>query len=320
MSVVINNGVYNPTLGEVYYEVQLSEARPTPPGPGPFPPGPYPPGPMPPVPPRPIPGPQGPQGIQGPQGPKGEHGHMGLTGPQGPRGYGMFIIGNLDSIADLPTKANYGDAYMINGVIWEYVGIGKGDVTTPGDAWINVGTLSGAQGPQGPKGEQGIQGATGIQGPLGPQGSTGPQGLQGEQGIQGPTGIQGVQGETGPQGTQGIQGPMGPEAPVLSQLDPYSFREVQDKIMYVGRDNLEIDPILSTRNTLVIKDPAYDESTPECRIPSYPHVIYLEKVIEGNNTYWMRKEVEVRYTANGMVIINTNNQVPQEGDYKVIFR
>ena len=102
---------------------------------------------------------------------------------------------------------------------------------------IDLGKVTGEQGPQGetgpqgPKGEpgetgpqgepgqqgpQGVPGETGPQGergPEGPQGEPGPQGPQGEQGEPGPQGEQGIQGLRGEQGVQGPQGETGPQGP-----------------------------------------------------------------------------------------------------------
>ena len=65
---------------------------------------------------------------------------------------------------------------------------------------------TGPQGPTGPKGPQGVQGNAGAQGPIGPTGPQGPTGPKGPQGVQGNAG---ATGPTGPQGPQGPQGPRG---------------------------------------------------------------------------------------------------------------
>lgn len=70
---------------------------------------------------------------------------------------------------------------------------------------VDLGKVTGAQGPQG---AQGPIGPTGPQGPTGPKG---PQGVQGNAGATGPTGPQGPVGKTGPTGPQGPIGPQGPK-------------------------------------------------------------------------------------------------------------
>jgi hypothetical protein len=131
---------------------------------------------------RGLPGPTGPEGPQGedgpagPQGPTGPQGPQGLTGPEGPQGAqgpkgdrgedgsSVVILGSLASMGDLPSDAEIGDGYLIDGDlhVWD------------GASWVNVGQVRGPQGPQGPQGPtgpQGAQGPTGSQGPIGPAGA-----------------------------------------------------------------------------------------------------------------------------------------------------
>lgn len=84
---------------------------------------------------------------------------------------------------------------------------------------VDLGKVTGAQGPQGaqgpvgptgPKGPTGPQGPQGVQGNAGATGPTGPQGPVGKTGPTGPQGLQGEKGATGPTGPQGPQGPTGP--------------------------------------------------------------------------------------------------------------
>ena len=68
---------------------------------------------------------------------------------------------------------------------------------------LDLGQVTGPQGPQGPTGPKGEQGE---RGPQGAQGIQGPQGIQGETGAQGATGATGAQGPAGANGvTPNIQ-------------------------------------------------------------------------------------------------------------------
>ena len=110
-----------------------------------------------------------------------------LEGPQGPVGEGLNIIGSLNDPADLPTSANTGDAYIINGDMWIYDGTtwnNVGNVVGPqGDSielrvdsgfiqwkytqsatWNNLIELSELQGPQGAPGVDGTNGTDGVDG------------------------------------------------------------------------------------------------------------------------------------------------------------
>lgn len=163
-------------------------------------------------------GPQGVAGAQGARGNTGPQGATGATGPQGSKGAdgtGVNILGSLTNVSQLPTSGTSGDAYLVNGVLYVWVGSG-GD--TQGGKWQSAGNI---QGPQGAKGDAGPQGATGAKGDTGPQGAQGLRGLQGAQGDRGaqgatgaaggtgPTGPQGAKGDTGPQGVKGDTGPQG---------------------------------------------------------------------------------------------------------------
>lgn len=97
-----------------------------------------------------------------PKGAKGDKGDKGDTGE------GLNIKGALDSENDLPADGQPGDAYIIDGNLYVYVGEGGSVVTNP--KWSNVGNIKGE------KGDQGEQG---------PQGDPGPQGEPGEPGNDG---------------------------------------------------------------------------------------------------------------------------------------
>jgi hypothetical protein len=200
-------------------------------------------------------GPAGPAGSPGPQGVAGTTGAQGPTGPQGATGAGLHIKGVAADASGLPASGNSpGDLWVTedtsDGWVWS------------GSQWVNVGTLTGVQGPagpQGPTGPQGAQGTTGPQGntgatgPAGPPGTpgttgatgpTGPQGATGNTGATGPAGPQGVQGDqgptgaTGPQGATGATGPEGPIGPEGPQGNPgTSFPDAPSDGQVYGRQN-----------------------------------------------------------------------------------
>lgn len=145
-----------------------------------------------------VQGEQGEPGIQGPVGPKGEKGDQGEQGPQGPKGEtgpqgpkgdtgsGLNIKGELDSEAGLPQEGVSGDAWLISGNLYAYVGENGNVVSNP--KWSNVGSIQGPAGPTGPKGEQGEPGPKGEPGANGAPGVQGPKGDPGEKGEKGDPG------------------------------------------------------------------------------------------------------------------------------------
>lgn len=145
-----------------------------------------------------VQGEKGEQGIQGPVGPKGEQGEQGIQGIQGPQGEpgpqgpkgdtgsGLNIKGELDSESQLPQEGVSGDAWLISGNLYVYVGENGNVVSNP--KWSNVGS---------------------IQGPAGPTGPTGPKGEQGEPGPKGEPGANGAPGVQGPKGDPGEKGEKG---------------------------------------------------------------------------------------------------------------
>ena len=148
-----------------------------------------------------IQGEQGEQGIQGPVGPKGEKGDQGERGPQGPQGQigpqgpkgdtgsGLNIKGELDSESQLPQEGVSGDAWLISGNLYVYVGENGNVESNP--KWSNVGSIQGPAGPQGP---------------VGPKGEQGEPGPKGEPGADGAPGIQGPKGDPGEKGEKGDPG------------------------------------------------------------------------------------------------------------------
>lgn len=148
-----------------------------------------------------IQGEQGEQGIQGPIGPKGEKGDQGERGPQGPQGQigpqgpkgdtgsGLNIKGELDSESQLPQEGVSGDAWLIAGNLYVFVGENGNVESNP--KWSNVGSIQGPAGPQGP---------------VGPKGEQGEPGPKGEPGADGAPGIQGPKGDPGQKGEKGDPG------------------------------------------------------------------------------------------------------------------
>ena len=145
-----------------------------------------------------VQGEQGEPGIQGPVGPKGEKGDQGEQGPVGPKGEpgpqgpkgdtgsGLNIKGELDSESQLPQEGVSGDAWLISGNLYVYVGENGNVVSNP--KWSNVGSIQGPAGPTGPKGEQGEPGPKGEPGANGAPGVQGPKGDPGEKGEKGDPG------------------------------------------------------------------------------------------------------------------------------------
>lgn len=133
-----------------------------------------------------IQGEQGEPGIQGPIGPKGEKGDQGERGPQGPQGQigpqgpkgdtgsGLNIKGELDSESQLPQQGVSGDAWLISGNLYVYVGENGNVESNP--KWSNVGSIQGPAGPQGPVGPKGKQGEPGPKGDPGEKGEKGDPG------------------------------------------------------------------------------------------------------------------------------------------------
>ena len=162
-----------------------------------------------------VQGEKGEQGIQGPVGPKGEQGEQGIQGIQGPQGEpgpqgpkgdtgsGLNIKGELDSESQLPQEGVSGDAWLIAGNLYAFVGENGNVESNP--KWSNVGSIQGPAGPTGPKGEQGEPGPKGE------------PGADGAPGIQGPKGDPGIQGPKGDPGEKGEKGDPGSDASVTKQ-------------------------------------------------------------------------------------------------------
>lgn len=145
-----------------------------------------------------VQGEKGEQGIQGPVGPKGDQGEQGIQGIQGPQGEpgpqgpkgdtgsGLNIKGELDSESQLPQEGVSGDAWLIAGNLYVFVGENGNVESNP--KWSNVGSIQGPAGPTGPKGEQGEPGPKGEPGADGTPGAQGPKGDPGEKGEKGDPG------------------------------------------------------------------------------------------------------------------------------------
>ena len=160
-----------------------------------------------------IQGPVGPKGEQGKQGIQGIQGPQGKPGPQGPKGdtgSGLNIKGELDSESQLPQEGVSGDAWLISGNLYVYIGENGNVESNP--KWSNVGNIQGPQGPKGPQGPAGPKGDPGKQGPkgdTGEKGDRGPTGAIGSQGLPGPQGKPGEKGDKGEKGDRGEKGDPG---------------------------------------------------------------------------------------------------------------
>ena len=145
-----------------------------------------------------VQGEKGEPGIQGPVGPKGEQGEQGIQGIQGPQGEpgpqgpkgdtgsGLNIKGELDSESQLPQEGVSGDAWLIAGNLYVFVGENGNVESNP--KWSNVGSIQGPAGPQGPVGPKGEQGEPGPKGEPGADGTPGAQGPKGDPGEKGEKG------------------------------------------------------------------------------------------------------------------------------------
>lgn len=145
-----------------------------------------------------VQGEKGEPGIQGPVGPKGEQGEQGIQGIQGPQGEpgpqgpkgdtgsGLNIKGELDSESQLPQEGVSGDAWLIAGNLYVFVGENGNVESNP--KWSNVGSIQGPAGPQGPVGSKGEQGEPGPKGEPGADGAPGAQGPKGDPGEKGEKG------------------------------------------------------------------------------------------------------------------------------------
>lgn len=132
---------------------------------------------------------KGEKGETGPKGDKGNTGEKGATGERGPKGdtgSGLNIKGELDSESQLPQEGVSGDAWLIAGNLYVYVGENGNVESNP--KWSNVGSIQGPAGPTGPKGEQGEPGPKGEPGADGAPGIQGPKGDPGEKGEKGDPG------------------------------------------------------------------------------------------------------------------------------------
>lgn len=133
--------------------------------------------------------PQGPEGPKGDKGDQGEKGATGNTGPAGAPAQPFAVVGELDDQADLPSVGNAKPAEAYSVAVGGVQHLFVFSATT--NLWMDLGPISGAQGPKGDPG---------IQGPVGPKGD---KGDTGEEGPEGPPGIQGERGPIGPEGPAG---------------------------------------------------------------------------------------------------------------------
>lgn len=167
--------------------------------------------------------------------------------------FGIKVVGEVDSLNDLPSVEEYkeahedwayGDAYAVGtSSPYRLFILTRGNESAPADHWFDIGSFP-EPGPQGPQGEQGEDGVTpsistsASAETLSPGSSAtvtvsksgtdlaptftfnfgiprGAQGVQGAQGPQGPQGIQGIQ------GIQGQKGDTGYLYTIIGQVNDY---------------------------------------------------------------------------------------------------
>ena len=106
-------------------------------------------------------GPSGPQGPAGTDGAEGPAGADGADGADGDDGTSFTIIGTVDETSDLGEIyiGESGDAFLVNSTVHIHV--------WSGSEWIDLGNISG---PQGPDGTSGVEGPVGADGPSGADG------------------------------------------------------------------------------------------------------------------------------------------------------
>lgn len=56
------------------------------------------------------------------------------------------ISGTVSSISNLPSSGTRGDAYLVDGSLYVWVGAGNGEAGTPSTAWANAGQVQGPAG------------------------------------------------------------------------------------------------------------------------------------------------------------------------------
>lgn len=64
-------------------------------------------------------------------------------------GAGVVVKGSFDDVSSLPTTGETGDAYLVGGDLYIWMGEGQGDPGTPSTAWKNCGPIRGPQGQPG---------------------------------------------------------------------------------------------------------------------------------------------------------------------------
>ena len=106
-------------------------------------------------------GPAGADGEAGPIGPSGPPGADGADGADGDDGTSFTIIGTVEETTDLGEIyiGESGDAFLVNSTVHIHV--------WSGSEWIDLGNISG---PEGPPGESGAEGPIGTEGPPGADG------------------------------------------------------------------------------------------------------------------------------------------------------
>lgn len=159
--------------------------------------------------------------------------------------FGIKVVGQVDSVDDLPTPAeyegSYGDAYIVGTETpYSFYIFTRPSESNPEPHWFGIGQfpLPGPQGVQGPAGPQGVQGVPGLgvisksfnptatggyePGQLWINTLTGdvwqlfegsPNYWDEVSNIMGPQGVRGLKGDRGDRGLTGATGPVGPQGP-----------------------------------------------------------------------------------------------------------
>ena len=147
-------------------------------------------------------------------------GTRGPAGIQGPPGTGLNIVGTVESEAELPTDAEVGDGYLIDGELFVWQANGE---------WLNVGQI---QGPPGPDGADGADGreielqttATHVQWRY--VGDSTWTNLIAISAITGPAGQDGTDGADGADGMDGADGADGTEVELQATSTHIQWRYV----------------------------------------------------------------------------------------------
>jgi len=141
--------------------------------------------------------------------------------------------------------------------LYSYVGAGKGDEGTPGQAWKYIGpaSIKGNPGEVGPTGPIGPQGEVGPTGPIGP---TGPKGDTGATGPKGPAG-----GPTGPMGPTGPRGESYHISAVVTNVEELPT-DVENGTVYLALRGYKPTKLIPSGSVPIVD---WDETAPREEVP-----------------------------------------------------